>query len=430
MKEVNALIMKSFLLFEEVDKAVKVPEVKPLLQEFLEVILDELPYEDELKMAFKTNDRLHECHIEIDHPERLKSVLEVLLKNNSYVNLKKCSFMTNKMLFLGFVVGVDGVEVDEEEVRAIRDWPMPKTVSDVWSFHVLALPSFDKLFEIICDTCEVGIGVISQEKYPIAFFSEKLNEARMKWTTYDKELYVVPKQLDVALARTKYAYNSSKYNATSTTTFEIVHMKPPNHVLDLHYLPKAARFSKSVENLAEYVQILHQKVRRKLEVSIAKNKYVIDKHRQVKLFQGDMAMIFLRNERFPTGTYNKLKMKKYSLYKVLNEINDNAYVIDLPDRIGISKTFNVVDLYKYFLDTELNSKMSFSKMEEIGFSKVGEAAWVGDLEEGERYSQVVGDWETCSGVDVVSVSGFWGGFRFGLRFRRPDLLPKRELRDK
>jgi hypothetical protein len=46
MKEIHALIVKSFLLFEEVDKAVKVPEiVKPLLQEFLEVISDELPYE-------------------------------------------------------------------------------------------------------------------------------------------------------------------------------------------------------------------------------------------------------------------------------------------------------------------------------------------------------------------------------------------------
>jgi hypothetical protein len=43
--------------------------------------------------------------------------------------------MTSKLLFLGFVVGANGVKVDEKKVRAIRDWPTPKTFSDVQSFH-------------------------------------------------------------------------------------------------------------------------------------------------------------------------------------------------------------------------------------------------------------------------------------------------------
>ena len=34
----------------------------------------------------------------------LREVLGVLEKSKLYVNLKKCSFMTKKLLFLGFVV--------------------------------------------------------------------------------------------------------------------------------------------------------------------------------------------------------------------------------------------------------------------------------------------------------------------------------------
>ena len=54
-----------------------------------------------------------------------------------YINLKKCSFLTDKLLFLGYVVSADGIHVDEDKVRAVREWPTPKTMSDVRSFHKL-----------------------------------------------------------------------------------------------------------------------------------------------------------------------------------------------------------------------------------------------------------------------------------------------------
>jgi len=76
--------------------------------------------------------------IEATHYNHVREVLAMLQANELYINLKKCSFLTDKLLFLGYVVSVDGIHVDEDNVRVVRKWPTPKTVSDVRSFHRLA----------------------------------------------------------------------------------------------------------------------------------------------------------------------------------------------------------------------------------------------------------------------------------------------------
>ena len=39
---------------------------------------------------------------------------------------------------LGYIVSEDGIHVDQDKVWAIREWPTPKTVSELRSFHGLA----------------------------------------------------------------------------------------------------------------------------------------------------------------------------------------------------------------------------------------------------------------------------------------------------
>lgn len=60
--------------------------------------------------------------------------------------------------------------------------------------------------------------------------------------------------------------------------------------------------------------------------------------------KGDLVWINLRNERFPRGKYGKLHDRGGGLYKILKRAGQNAYVLELPNDIGVSPTLNFTNL--------------------------------------------------------------------------------------
>jgi len=72
------------------------------------------------------------------HFEHLRAVFSMLRTERLFVNQKKCSFFTTFVTFLGFVVSTDGVHADQSKIDVVLEWPHPKTLHDVRSFHGLA----------------------------------------------------------------------------------------------------------------------------------------------------------------------------------------------------------------------------------------------------------------------------------------------------
>ncbi|KAK1618241.1 hypothetical protein QYE76_023758 [Lolium multiflorum] len=131
---------------------------------------------------------------ESDHTIHIRHVLQVLRDNKLYGNLEKCTFCKDKVIFLGYVVSKHGVEVDW---GASQDHAFDQLKRLLTSASLLALPDFNKQFEIECDASGIGIGgLLMQEDRPIAYFSEKLSGAKLNYPIYDRELYALIRVLE------------------------------------------------------------------------------------------------------------------------------------------------------------------------------------------------------------------------------------------
>ena len=56
-----------------------------------------------------------------EHLEHIRQVLQRLKEKKLLINLKKCSFMQEEIVYLGFAISADGLKMDPEKVKAILE---------------------------------------------------------------------------------------------------------------------------------------------------------------------------------------------------------------------------------------------------------------------------------------------------------------------
>ena len=76
--------------------------------------------------------------VEEEHDEIVAEVIKRLEENNLYVKPEKCKWKVKEVVFLGVVIGPEGIKMEEEKVKGVLEWLTPKCIKDIQKFLELA----------------------------------------------------------------------------------------------------------------------------------------------------------------------------------------------------------------------------------------------------------------------------------------------------
>lgn len=205
------------------------------------------------------------------HLENVETIFHTLEKANMKVQLDKCEFFKREVEFLGFIVSPTGLKTNPTKVKAIQDFPCPKTLKDLRSFlglsgyyrrfirdyaklakpltsllrgedgHVsknssskkpvvfdsnamtafnkiksaltsneviLHYPNFKEEFHLTTDASNYALGaVLEQSGKPITFISRSLNKTEEHYAANEKEMLAI---IWALTSLRNYLYGSAK----------------------------------------------------------------------------------------------------------------------------------------------------------------------------------------------------------------------------
>nr|CAD1835498.1 unnamed protein product [Ananas comosus var. bracteatus] len=91
------------------------------------------PFLDDFVIVYLDNILIYSRSWE-EHLAHVKKVFMLLEEHQLHLNPKTCEYGKQSLVYLGFVVGGGEFQIDRNKVRAIKEWPRPKNVTEVQSF--------------------------------------------------------------------------------------------------------------------------------------------------------------------------------------------------------------------------------------------------------------------------------------------------------
>ena len=87
-------------------------------------------YLDIYTVAYLNNILIYSDNLK-DHQKHIMDVLEQLFVRQLRYKSEKYKFYQKKVEFLGFIVEINGIQIDPEKVRKVLNWPKLRNLRDL-----------------------------------------------------------------------------------------------------------------------------------------------------------------------------------------------------------------------------------------------------------------------------------------------------------
>ena len=110
-----------------------------------------------------------------EHLYHLDQVFSRLREANLKLKPSKCKFATEKVLYLGHYISADGIHANDEKIKAVKEFPKPKTIKKLRGFLGLCtyyrrfVPNFSKiakpLYEMLKKNAKLNWGINEEQAF-------------------------------------------------------------------------------------------------------------------------------------------------------------------------------------------------------------------------------------------------------------------------